>query len=50
MQLLIPVFKLLLASGLLFGYYWFFLRNRQHHVFNRIYLLGILAFASRQLK
>jgi N-acetylmuramoyl-L-alanine amidase len=45
MQLLIPVFKLLLGSAILFGYYWFFLRNRQHHVFNRIYLLGMVVLS-----
>ncbi len=28
-------------SGLLFGYYWLFLRNRFFHGFNRFYLLSI---------
>jgi N-acetylmuramoyl-L-alanine amidase len=45
MQVLIAIFKLLLGSVILFGYYWFFLRNRQHHVFNRIYLLGLVVFS-----
>ncbi|MHA4807588.1 N-acetylmuramoyl-L-alanine amidase [Flavitalea flava] len=31
--------KLILASGLLFGYYWFFLRNRLFHRYNRVFLL-----------
>lgn len=36
--LLYPV-KMILATGLLYGYYWFFLRNRQFHRYNRYYLL-----------
>jgi N-acetylmuramoyl-L-alanine amidase len=38
--------KTILVSGLLFGYYWIFLRNRIFHGFNRFFLLSIpiLAF------
>ncbi len=32
--------KVLLISGLLFGYYRFFLRNRRFHRYNRYFLLG----------
>jgi N-acetylmuramoyl-L-alanine amidase len=39
MILLLFVARLLLASGLLYGYYHFFLRNRGFHRFNRVYLL-----------
>ncbi|MFM9908035.1 MAG: M56 family metallopeptidase, partial [Chitinophagaceae bacterium] len=39
MILLQYVVKLLLCSGLLFLYYWLFLRNKQFHRYNRFYLL-----------
>lgn len=39
-NLLYPA-KCILISGLLFGYYWFFLRNKQFHQYNRFFLLGI---------
>lgn len=31
--------KVFLSSGILFGYYWLFLRNRKFHQYNRFYLL-----------
>lgn len=34
--------KVFLCSGILFGYYWLFLRNRRFHHYNRFYLLGSL--------
>jgi N-acetylmuramoyl-L-alanine amidase len=42
MSLLLYLAKVLAASGLLFGYYRLFLRNRQFHHYNRFYLLGAL--------
>jgi TonB family protein len=39
---LIPfLVKLVISSGLLYGYYHFFLRNRRFHHYNRFYLLAI---------
>ncbi|NII28135.1 hypothetical protein HB364_23835 [Pseudoflavitalea sp. X16] len=37
--------KMVLCSGILFGYYWLFLRNRRFHHYNRFYLLGALALS-----
>ena len=31
--------KIIICSGVLFGYYWFFLRNKIYHQYNRFYLL-----------
>src|SRR5450631_3053017 len=31
--------KMTLATGFIYAYYWFFLRNRQFHRYNRYYLL-----------
>jgi len=45
MALFLYLLKLSLVSGLLYGYYRIFLRNRLFHQYNRCYLLGI-AFAS----
>ena len=39
MAILLYITKLILASGLLFGYYYLFLRNKQFHRYNRAYLL-----------
>lgn len=39
MSLLIYAVKVTLLSGLLYGYYFLFLRNRVFHRFNRLYLL-----------
>src|SRR5215211_6224328 len=33
------VIKAFIASGIMTGYYWFFLRNTKLHTFNRFYLL-----------
>jgi N-acetylmuramoyl-L-alanine amidase len=41
MNILIYLIKTVLVSGLLFGYYWLFLRNRLFHGFNRYFLLSI---------
>ena len=41
MTLLIYIIKTILVSGVLFGYYSLFLRNRKIHQFNRLFLLGI---------
>jgi N-acetylmuramoyl-L-alanine amidase len=41
MTLLVYLIKTLLISGLLLGYYWFFLRNKSFHLYNRFLLLGI---------
>ena len=41
MAIILFIFKLLLATGLLYGYYQFFLRNQRFHHYNRFYLLGI---------
>ena len=38
---LIYIIKTVLISGLLFSYYWLFLRNRFFHEFNRFFLLSI---------
>ena len=32
--------KVIICSGILFGYYWFFLRNKIFHGYNRFYLLA----------
>jgi len=34
--------KMVLCSGILFSYYWLFLRNQRFHHYNRFYLLGTL--------
>jgi len=34
--------KVIICSAVLFGYYWFFLRNKVFHVYNRFYLLAII--------
>mgnify|MGYP003348317521 CR=1 FL=1 len=39
--LLFYLLKVVLCSSLFFIYYWFFLRNKQFHQYNRFYLLGI---------
>jgi N-acetylmuramoyl-L-alanine amidase len=41
MNILIYLIKTVLISGLLFGYYWLFLRNRFFHGFNRYFLLSV---------
>ena len=37
--------KITICSAVLFGYYWFFLRNKVFHAYNRFYLLTILVLA-----
>ena len=34
--------KVIICSAVLFGYYWFFLRNKVFHAYNRFYLLAIV--------
>lgn len=38
--ILIILLKVLLSSGLLFGYYWLFLRDKSFHQYNRYFLLA----------
>jgi beta-lactamase regulating signal transducer with metallopeptidase domain len=45
MILLTYLAKMTLCSGILFGYYWLFLRNRRFHRYNRYYLLATLALS-----
>ncbi len=40
MIILIYITKVFIASGILFGYYWLFLRNKKFHHYNRFYLLA----------
>ena len=40
-SLLIYLIQLIASSGILYGYYHFFLRNRRFHQYNRFYLLAI---------
>ena len=42
MNLILFVAKIFLCSGILFTYYWFFLRNKKFHHYNRFYLLAIV--------
>ena len=37
--------KVIICSGVLFGYYWIFLRNKIFHSYNRFYLLTIIALS-----
>ncbi|HZE85663.1 MAG TPA: M56/M15 family metallopeptidase [Puia sp.] len=46
MTILLCLVKMVLATGLLYGYYWLFLRNRQFHRYNRFYLLTAALVAS----
>ena len=34
--------KVIICSAVLFSYYWFFLRNKIFHAYNRFYLLSII--------
>ena len=34
--------KIIICSAVLFAYYWFFLRNKIYHAYNRFYLLAIV--------
>jgi N-acetylmuramoyl-L-alanine amidase len=42
MTFLLYLGKVMLCSGILLGYYWFFLRNKRFHHYNRFYLLATL--------
>ncbi len=37
--------KAMICSGILFGYYWFFLRNKIFHQYNRFYLLAAMSLS-----
>jgi N-acetylmuramoyl-L-alanine amidase len=37
--------KVIICSGILFGYYWFFLRNKIFHQYNRFYLLAAVSLS-----
>ena len=37
--------KVIICTGVLFGYYWFFLRNKLFHSYNRFYLLAIVVIS-----
>ncbi len=39
------ILKLVICSGILFGYYWLFLRNKIFHQYNRFYLLTALVLS-----
>lgn len=45
MIFLIYAAKIMIISGLLYIYYWLFLRNKQFHQYNRFFLLGIPVIA-----
>jgi N-acetylmuramoyl-L-alanine amidase len=42
MTFLLYLGKVMLCSGILLGYYWFFLRNKRFHHYNRFYLQATL--------
>jgi N-acetylmuramoyl-L-alanine amidase len=39
------ILKITICSAVLFGYYWFLLRNKVFHGYNRFYLLAIIAIS-----
>lgn len=39
-MLIIIIIKMTACSGILYGYYWLFLRNKKFHLYNRFYLLA----------
>jgi BlaR1 peptidase M56/GldM C-terminal domain len=39
------ILKVIICSGILFGYYWLFLRNKIFHQYNRFYLLASLVLS-----
>ncbi len=45
MFLFIVAIKIIVSSAILMAYYWFLLRNKPFHKFNRIYLLGLVVFS-----
>jgi len=42
---LLYIFKMLVSSAILLGYYWIFLRDQRFHQYNRYYLLGVLVIS-----
>lgn len=44
-MILIMLGKMIACSGILYAYYWFFLRNRRFHHYNRFYLLASTALS-----
>src|SRR5689334_8595694 len=44
-SLLIYLLQMLVCSGILYGYYHFFLRNTKFHIYNRYYLLAATVLA-----
>lgn len=36
------IFKVITCSAILYGYYWFFLRNKIFNSYNRVYLLAVI--------
>ena len=45
MSVLLYLLKVILCSGILFGYYYLFLRNKRFHHYNRFYLLAALGLS-----
>lgn len=45
MSFLLYILKVSLCSGILYGYYHLFLRNKRFHHYNRFYLLGALVLS-----
>lgn len=43
--ILLYVLKTILVSGIFFGYYWFALRDKKFHYYNRFYLLACLSLS-----
>ena len=41
LTILYYLLKVVISSAILYTYYWFVLRNKQFHQYNRFYLLGI---------
>ena len=38
---LLYLFKMILVTGIFYSYYWFFLRDKKFHLYNRFYLLSV---------
>jgi hypothetical protein len=45
LQISFYLLKVLLCSGILLGYYWFMLRNKIYHHYNRFFLLASVVLA-----
>lgn len=37
--------KAIICSAIFFGYYWFLLRNKVFHAYNRFYLLAVIVLS-----